>query len=304
MARVATRPLWHPVHWPAWLGFALLRAIVLLPYAALQGIGRPCGRLARHLLPGRARIAARNLELCFPDLDADARERLLVRHFESLGVALFEIPFTWWAGWDRVNRLADISGLEHLQRAAAEGRGVLLLSAHFTSLEMGGRLLLRHAGFDALYRPSNNPVVEHVMANARRRGCGELIPRDAAKKVVRSLRNGRTVWYAPDQNTQRKKSVFVTFFDHFASTTPATHKLARMTGARVVPFLVVRKADGSGCRLLIEPPLEDFPSDDVVADTQRVNDIIERWVRAYPEQYLWIHRRFRSRPPSEPQKIY
>ena len=142
------------------------------------------------------------------------------------------------------------------------------------------------------------------MASSRARGCGELIPRHAAKLVLRRLRDGHIVWYAPDQNTQRKKSVFVRFFGHLASTTPATHKLARLTGAKVVPFMAARKPSGSGYRLIIEPALEDFPTDDVITDTQRVNDIIERWVREYPEQYLWIHRRFRTRPAGDDAKIY
>lgn len=252
----------------------------------------------------RARIAARNLELCFPELPAGERERLLEAHFQSLGISLFEIPFSWWGTDRRFESLAEISGLEHLTEAADAGRGVLLLSAHFTCLEIGGRLLTRHVDFDAMYRPSDNPLLEYVISRRRSEGCGELIPRHAAKRVLRRLRSGRIVWYAPDQNTQRKKSVFVRFFGHLASTTPATHKLSRLTGAKVVPFLAVRKPDGSGYRLVIESALENFPTDDVIADTQRVNDIIERWVREYPEQYLWIHRRFRSRPPSEDQQIY
>ncbi|MDJ0741062.1 MAG: LpxL/LpxP family Kdo(2)-lipid IV(A) lauroyl/palmitoleoyl acyltransferase, partial [Gammaproteobacteria bacterium] len=288
--------LLHPKYWPAWLGFGLLRLVILLPFPLLYRGGRVLGRLGRRLVTGRARIAERNLQLCFPDLSPVEREQLLKRHFESLGVSLLEIPFTWWGADRRFESLAEISGLENLDAASRAGKGVILLSAHFTCLEIGGRLLSRRAEFDAMYRPSSSPVVEYVMVGARRKGCGELIPRRAAKRALRRLRGGHTVWYAPDQNTQRKQSVFVEFFGHLASTTPATHKLARLTGAKVVPFVASRKADGSGYRLVIEPPLEDFPTNDIVADTQRVNDIIERWVREYPEQYLWIHRRFRSRP--------
>jgi len=243
--------------------------------------------LARRLASGRAEIAARNLELCFPELDRAARARLLAAHFQSLGISLFEIPFTWWGSDRRLESLAEISGLDNLTEAMDAGGGVLLLSAHFTCLEIAGRLLIRHVPFDAMYRPSENPVVEYVMANARKRGCDELIPRHAARNVLRRLRTGHTVWYAPDQNTQRKKSVFVRFFGHLASTTPATHKLARLSGAKVVPFMAVRKPDGRGYRLVLEPALQDFPTDDPVADTQRINDIIERWVREYPDQYLW-----------------
>lgn len=253
---------------------------------------------------GRCEIAERNLELCFPDLPSAERDHLLTAHFESLGIGLFEIPLSWWGSDRRFESLGEFSGLENLTEAADAGRGVLLLSAHFTCLEIGGRLLSRHFRLDAMYRRANNPVMDYVMSMARKTGCNEIIPRDAVKTLVRRLRGGNTVWYAPDQNTQRKKSVFVKFFGHLASTTPATHKLARLTGAKVVPFLAVRKTDGRGYRIILEPALRDFPSDDPVADTQRINDIIERWVREYPEQYLWIHRRFRTRPSRGDPKIY
>lgn len=304
MARPVQRPLWHPLYWPHWLGLGVLRVIVLLPYPLLYRAGLLTGRLARRLMPARAAIAARNLELCFPELDAAARERLLAEHFESLGISLFEIPFAWWAGDERVARLAEISGLENLRGATAEGGGVLVLMAHFTSVEITGRQLSQHASGDVVYRKSEHPVVEYVYTHYRGAMSTRMIPRENVKTLLRRLRDGHAVWYAPDQNMQRKKSVFVKFFGHYASTTPATHKLAAMTGARVVPIMTVRKPKGSGYRIVIEPPLEAFPTDDPIADTQRINDIIERWVREYPAQYLWIHRRFRSRPPDEPQQIY
>lgn len=296
--------LLNPRFWPAWLGFGLLRAVSLLPYPALLRLGRALGWLGRHLARQRAGIARRNIELCFPGLTAQGRQQVFEAHFASLGIAIFETALAWWAGDRRLAPLADVSGLEHLHAASEQGRGVLLLSAHFTCLELGGRLLVRHVPLDAMYRRSGSPVVEHLTASRRAHFSGEIIPRDALKKMLRSLRAGHTIWYAPDQNTQRKKAVFVRFFGHFASTTPATHKLAQMTGARVVPFRTVRKTDGSGYRLTLEPALEDFPSEDVEADTQRINDIIERWVREDPEQYLWIHRRFRTRPDTNDPRIY
>jgi KDO2-lipid IV(A) lauroyltransferase len=252
----------------------------------------------------RARIAKRNLELCFPDLSAVERERLLDAHFESLGLGLLEMPFAWWSSREQIARLGELQGLEHLEAAAAEGRGVLLLSGHFTCLEIAGRILMDNFLYHPMYRRMNNAVIEHVASRKRSTYGVTTIPRDDVKRVIRTLRAGETIWYAPDQNIQRRKGVFVKFFGHLASTTPATHKLARMTGARVVPCMAVRKRDGSGYLLVVEPALEDFPTDDIIADTQRINDIIERWVREYPEQYLWIHRRFRSRPPSDDRPMY
>lgn len=296
--------LYHPRNWPTWIGVGVLRMLALLPYPLACRLGRWLGRLVRQFARSRERIARRNLELCFPEFDNAAREHLLRQHFELLGISLFEVALAWWGARGRLEPLVEIKGLEHLRAASERGKGVLLLSAHFTSLEISGRLLSFHAPFDAMYRQSENPVIEHAMATGRRSFCDDIIPRDAVKQMLRRVRAGHTVWYAPDQNTQRKKAVFPTFFGHAASTTPATHKLARMTGAAVVPFMAVRKPGDSGYLLLIEPALEDFPSDDVLADTQRVNDIIERWVREYPEQYLWIHRRFRTRPTPEEPRLY
>ena len=298
------RALWHPRYWPAWIGFGVLRLITLLPYPVLRRVGASAGGLFRRLARERVRIARRNLELCFPELDDSARADLLERHCRSLGIGLFEIPLAWWAARRRLAPLGDIEGLENLQRAADERKGVLLLSAHFTCLEIGGRILSQHFPFHAMYRQNENPVVERVVAGARRASCAGIIPRDGVKQLLRMLRAGQAIWYAPDQNTQRKKAEFVHFFGHLAATTPATHKLARLTGARVVPFMSVRKPDGSGYRLVLEPVLEDFPTDDVAADTQRINDIIERWVREYPDQYLWIHRRFRTRPRPDDPAMY
>lgn len=296
--------LYHPRHWPSWIVVGVLRLLAFVPYPAACRSGRILGRLLRRIAKSRERVARRNLELCFPDIDGDTCEALLAEHFELLGISLFEVALAWWAPRERLESLVEIRGLEYLQQASEKRKGVLLLSAHFTSLEISGRLLSLHAPFDAMYRQSENPVIEWAMARGRRSFCDDIIPRDAVKQMLRRVRGGHTVWYAPDQNTQRKKAVFPTFFGHAASTTPATHKLARMTGAAVVPFMAVRKDDDSGYRLVIEPSLADFPGADALVDTQRVNNIIERWVQEYPAQYLWIHRRFRTRPTQDEPRIY
>jgi KDO2-lipid IV(A) lauroyltransferase len=237
-------------------------------------------------------------------MDQDNRERLQKAHFASLGMALLEMPLAWWGSRAQMAKLGELEGLEHLEAAAAEGRGVLLLSGHFTCLEIAGRILMDNFLYHPMYRRMNNPVVEYVVSRKRSTYGVTTIPRNDVKRVIRTLRAGETIWYAPDQNIQRKKAVFVTFFGHLAATTPATHKLARMTGARVVPFMAVRKPDGSGYRLRLQPALKNFPSEDMEADTQLINNIIEVWVREYPEQYLWIHRRLKTRPSPDDPGLY
>ncbi len=293
-----------PRYWSTWLGIALLRLSVLLPYAWLMRLGVWTGRLMFRFAVGRRRIAETNLHACFPEWDEGKRHAVLKAHFESLGMGLFEMPLAWWESGCYLRQLAHVQGLEHLEQALAHGKGVILLSAHFTSIEIGGRLLALHAPFHPMYRSHDNPVIEWVLAGNRQRRCEKAIPRDNIREMVRSLKGNNAVWFAPDQNTQRKVAVFVRFFGHMASTSPGTARLAKMTGAAVVPFYTVRRAGGQGYDLILQPALEGFPTGDVEADTQRVNDIIEGWVRHHPDQYLWIHRRFRTRPDRTDPPFY
>ncbi len=285
-----------PQYWPAWFGILLLRLIVLLPFPWVMALGRAIGRLSFRFAKQRRRIAEINLQLCFPEWDEAQRQQVLREHFESLGMGLLEIPVGWWTPSSQLQRLAHIEGLEHLEKALQAGKGAILLSAHFTSLELGGRLLSLHAPFHAMYRRHDNPVIEKIMAGSRTHRLEKAIPRDDVRGMIRSLKGNHAVWYAPDQNTQRKAALFVRFFGQVALTSTATARLAKLTGAAVVPYYVVRREDGSGYHVILEPALTNYPTGDLEADTQRVNDIIEGWVRKNPAQYLWIHRRFRSRP--------
>ncbi len=298
-APAADRARFAPRYWPTWAGLALGRAIAALPYRLQMAMGRALGRIARRLARERRQIAATNLALCFPDLDRQARERLLRAHFESLGMGIVETAMSWWTPAGRLAGLARIEGLEHLERALDRGKGVILLSAHFTTLEIGGRLLALRAPFHVLYRPHKNPAFEAVMRKARELHFEKAIPRDDMRGFLRSLRGNMPVWYAPDQNYGREHSIFATFFGVPAATITATHRLAKISGAAVVPFFPERLPHDAGYRLRLLPALEDFPGPDEAADTQRINDLIEAEVRRIPEQYLWVHRRFKTRPGQE-----
>ena len=295
-----TQPsLRSPRFWPIRAGLALGAWLTRLPVPVLMRIGRVLGGLAFHLMPGRRRIARTNLGLCFPELDTDARRRLLRTHFESLGLGVIETALCWWAPAAKLRGLAQVEGLEHLQHALQAGRGVILLSAHFTTLEIGGRLLALHAPFHVLYRRHKNAAFEDVMQRARAQHFEKAIPRDDMRGMLKSLKANMPVWYAPDQNYGAEHSIFVSFFDIPASTITATARLARISGARVVPFFQERLDDDS-YRLRLYPALDNFPTDDEAADTQRINDLIEAEVRKMPAQYLWAHRRFKTRPDGMP----
>ncbi|MFC2974196.1 lipid A biosynthesis lauroyl acyltransferase [Azotobacter bryophylli] len=292
----------HPRFWLLWLGLGLLWLLVQLPYVCLLWLGRGLGALMFHLAGSRRRIARRNLELCFPELSEARREQLLRENFASTGIAFFEMAMSWWWPRQRLARLARIEGLEHLQRAQAEGRGVILMAFHFTTLEIGAALLGQRQTIDGMYREHSNPVFDYVQRRGRERHNADAtaIEREDIRAMLRVLRAGRAIWYAPDQDYGRKQSLFAPLFGIPAATVTATTKFARLGKARVVPFSQSRLADGSGYRLVIHPPLEDFPGESEEADCRRINQLVEQAIRQQPEQYLWAHRRFKTRPDGEP----
>ncbi len=270
-----------------------MRAGAALPVGARLAFARALGRLAMAAQPERREIARRNLELCFPSLDETARATLLRRHFDSAGMAFFEMSRAWWTT-DSDLTLAKPEGLEHLDAAAAGGRGVILLAGHFTTIEIGAAMLARLRPIDAMYRRFDNPLFDEIMRRGRAAIAGEVMQRDNVRRTLRALSDGRVVLYMPDQADLGSSSVIAPFFGIPAPTGTATARLARLAGAAVVPFVPVRTPDARSYRLVLRPPLKNFPSDDAVADAARVNAEIEAQVREAPEQYLWVHRRFKG----------
>lgn len=284
-------------YWPTWLAFALLWGIVRLPFAVQLAIGRLLGLLIYLFGAQRRRITRINLELCFPHLTHRERRRLVARHFAALGIAVIEIALSWWGTERRLRTLVSISGLQHLHEALRQGHGVLLLSAHFTTLEIGGRLLSLFAPFHVLYRTHKNPVIDYLMQRARTRLYEKAIERGDLHAMLGSLRHNHPVWYAPDQDFGADNSVFVPFFGVPAATLTATSRLARVSGAPVVPFFPSRLPGARGYELTLYPALEDFPGASLEADSARIVQLIEARIREHPEQYVWAHRRFKTRPP-------
>ena len=289
------KPLLAPRHWPTWLGIGLMAAAARIPWPLQRGLGRALGGLLRRLLGSRRRIAERNLQLCFPELDDDARARLLRGHFHSLGIALFEFARAWWGSVAPLRRGLVVEGLEHMQAARADGRGVIVVSGHFTTLEVCGRLMCEHVPLAGMYRPHSQPAMEWAVRRGRARYAAAMFPKQDLRGSVRHLKRGGLLWYAPDQDPSRGDAVYVPFFGQPAHSLTSTHQLARMSGAAVLLFEHRRRDDG-GYTLRLSPAFEDFPSRDATADTARVMAGIEDMARAAPGQYLWIHRRFKRRP--------
>lgn len=286
--------LFTPRYWLTWLGLGVLRMLEKLPYAALMAAGRGIGRIGRRLPTGLVFVARRNMQLCLPELSAPAREQLIHRHFECLGMALCESAMTWWSSEERISMLSRVEGLEHVNAALARGSGAILLTSHFTTLEIGARIMNSAMPINVLYRPPKNQLLAYVAHRARDQRARQAILRDDIRAMIRALKANEVVWYAPDQSYRRKGAELVPFFGVPAATNTFTSRLARMTGAAVLFFSHERLPGSAGYRVTIHPALQDFPSDDAIADTVRFNHFIESEVRRIPEQYWWIHQRFKG----------
>jgi KDO2-lipid IV(A) lauroyltransferase len=257
------------------------------------------GTLLRLCMISRRRVARRNLEICFPQLEAADREALLHEHFSSLGMAVFEFLRAWWGPLRPVDAGFELQGLEHLEAAKAAGHGVILISPHFTTLEICTRLLCQRAAVAGMYRPHDSAALDWAVRRGRMRHAAAMFARDELRPAVRWLKGGGVLWFAPDQESRRGDSVFVPFFGRPAWSLGSTHQLARLSGAQVLPLFHERLEDGR-YRVEIGAPLQDFPGRDALADTARVMALIEAQVRRVPAQYLWIHKRFKTQPEGTP----
>jgi KDO2-lipid IV(A) lauroyltransferase len=269
-------------------------ALARLPWGLQRAMGAAVGWLALRLLPDRREAARTNLALCLPELDGPAREALLRANFRDVGIGLFEFARAWWGEVAPMRASARIEGLEILQRLQAEGRGVLLVSGHFMTLELCGRLLCDHVPLAGMYRKHRSPVMEWAVLRGRLRYASAMFGNGDTRAAIRHLKRGGVLWYAPDQDMRGKDTVFAPFFGIPAATITATHQFARMTGCAVVPFF--HRREGADYVLQVGQPLSPFPTDDAVADTAAVNAAIEAMVRQAPSQYLWLHRRFKRQP--------
>lgn len=296
-----TRSLLAPRHWPAWLGVAVIWLIARLPQRALSWLGRRLGALVLWIPSERQRIAAANIALCFPELDAAGCAALVNANLRDIGMMLVEFALGWMGGDQRMANIpTHIEGLQHLEAARAQGKGVLLVGGHFSHLELCARLVSQRIRIAGMYRRMDSAVFEWVVLRARLHYAAAMFDKDDIRGTVKYLRSGGTLWYAPDQDMRSKDTVFVPFFGVPAATITATHHLARMSGAVVIPFFHRRLPDGQGYALRLGAPLKSFPGTDVLSDTARVNACIEQMVREAPEQYLWVHKRFKTRPADEP----
>lgn len=291
---------WTPRYWPTWVLLGFLRGVARLSPRAQRSVGRWLGGMLRVLKSRQRRVARRNLEICFKTLTAAEREALLVRHFEAVGISFIEMGVGWFTPIAELLARVEIHGREHLDRAFATGRGALLFAAHFTTLEVGVAVLEAIAPrASCMYRPQRNAMMDVIIKRGRHRFAREQIPRDNVRALVRSLRDNYAVVYLPDQTYLGKQSELLPFFGEPAITNTATSKLASISGTTVLPYFFRRLPDGR-YRVDILAPLTDFPSASPAEDTRRLFALLEGYIRLAPEQYLWLYKKFKGRPPPLP----
>jgi len=284
------------------IGLIPVRLLGRLPPGLGHRLVRPLGPLLRFGMRRRARIARRNLALCFPDRPQAWREQLLRRHFRELAESVAEIALAWQRPGTATGLVGDVVGLEHLDEARRDGCGVLLITGHVTCLETGARLFGERVAACGIYRPLRNPVLNAFQNRGRERYARRMLPRDDLRGMVRHLRDGGVLWYAPDQDFGPDRSLFAPFFGIQAATARGILELARMGRARVVPMYPLKDPETGQVRVHLEAEFEDFPGSDPVADLTRFNAFLEAWINRYPAQYWWLHRRFKTAPEGEPPR--
>ena len=292
---------WKPRYWCMWVFYGWLRGSALLPLRWQAALGKRTGRLLCLLVPGKRRTVRRNLEVCFPELSPEEIGRLCKRHYESVGVSLGELAVAWFGSEEAVRKAVRIEGQEHLHEALNRGRGVLLFCGHFAAAELLHPALRPLCPkLTAMYRPMRNEMMDQIILRGRLRNLDELFPKYGVKALLQSLADNSVVYYLADQSYRGKYSAPVPFFGVPAMTNTAVSRILKISGAALLTLFPKRLADGSGYVAAIGPPLTGLPSDDPVKDTARLMKAMEDHIRTCPEQYAWMHRRFKDRPDGYP----
>lgn len=284
MIRVAVGILWL-LHW--------------LPLGVLAALGDAIGWLAYWLAGERRRVTRINLELCFPNLSAAERERIARGHFKVLVRSLIERSIVWWAPRSRIERLIRIEGLEHVR--GLRGQPAILFAPHFVGMDTGFARLACELDMVGMYSQQKNRYYSDLLVRGRKRFGDQMgvSRQQGIRRLITGMREGRPLYYLPDQDYGPRDAIFVPFFGVPAATIPGLSRIAQMTGAKVLPCVTRFLPGGAGYVVTIEPPWEGFPTDDVAADTRRMNEYLEHKIPEMPEQYLWTHKRFKTRPPGE-----
>jgi len=279
----------------------LLRLIAFLPFRTQLFLGKMLGKIIQIASGSRQRVVDINLAHCFPEYSKKKRDAIKNRCYKNIGISLLEMSMCWWWPEEKLKPLVEIRGQAHIDAALESGRGVILLTGHFTSLEIGARLLALFMPIQVMYRTQKNRLFDSYLYSKRSSYFVNTISRKNTRQLIKGIKNQIPTWYAPDQNFRKERNVFAPFLGVETATITASSRLAQSSGAVMLPFYPERKRDGSGYILWIEAPLENFPSGDDLQDATAINASIEKFVLEHPGHYMWIHQRFKTRPPGQPK---
>ncbi|NVK25634.1 MAG: LpxL/LpxP family Kdo(2)-lipid IV(A) lauroyl/palmitoleoyl acyltransferase [Gammaproteobacteria bacterium] len=294
-----------PKFWGTWLVIIFLYLLSWLPFRLQLMLGKSLGALLHKLVKSRRKIADKNLQLCFPDMDENQRAQLVKANFENMGFAMLESGIAWWWPSWRLKSMVKFKGTEHIEAAQQQGKGVFLLFTHVLPLEMMVRTLGERWNYAGFYRPHNNALLEWVQYRGRHQGKNPMISKRDVKGLLKALSKGEVCVYLPDHDYGKKRSVFVPFFAvEEAATTTGTEIFASHKNAVTIPTKLQRLPNGQGYEIEFLPPFQDFPTGDSTQNAVIVNRWVEQSILANREQYMWVHRRFKTRPEHAPQSLY
>lgn len=295
---------WHPRYWLTWLAIGALTIAAYLPWSVKLFLGKGLGYFALGVASRRRHITEVNIKLCFPEKTAEEQKKLVKAIFLANGIGVFEIATGLVRDVSFLSDRVTFKGREHLDKVLAKGKGAIILGVHFSIMDLGGALHGLFYKVDTIYKPHKNAVFNRFIERGRAKSFTKQITSKDLKELVKRVRQGKACWYSPDQDFGRKVSVFAPFFGVEAASITMTARMAKMTKAPVIPIRMCRNPDNYTYTLEYLPPLENFPSGDDVADATQVNQVIEAMIRLNPEQYLWMHRRFKTRPDPKSPSLY
>ncbi len=277
----------------SWIIYFFLWLLAQLPYRILVFIGKVFGRLL-HTFGLRKKVVVTNLKICFPELNINTRRQLIKKHYQELGIMVTQTLKAFLSQTKKIEQNSVIHGGEHIQACLDKNQGVLLVAGHFTSLDIGGKILCKQFLIAGMYREHKHPLTEYIVTKSRLKYAVKMFKREELRPIIKHLKSGGILWYAPDQDYRRGQSVFVPFFNHLASTITATHQMARLSKCAVLYFHVQRNDKPPFYTLTLSPAMDNFPTKDALEDTKRVNQEIEIMVKKNPHEYLWVHKRFKT----------
>jgi KDO2-lipid IV(A) lauroyltransferase len=294
-------PFLHPRYWPTWLAVGVLRVLTYLPLPVVHTLGTMLGDVIHTLHKPRRHVALRNIERCFPELSTQAQRQLVRQQFREVAKSTLSIGLNWWANERRLNKIMRLKDEHHYKDALGANKNIILLAPHFVALEIGGIFLSAQTPVVSMYQNTKNNLIDELVRRGRARFGAVLVERRADMfGLVRHVRQGKPFYYLPDQDPGRRKGgIFAPFFNIQTATFPMLSRFARMTNAVVIPCATRQLPQGHGYEIIFFPPLQNFPTHDETKDTEAMNRMIEQMVRTMPEQYFWVHKRFKTRPEGE-----